>query len=205
MKLTARQSILFGFVKKQHGDQKRKYTGSLYHFHLMSVAEIVSRYFDNESLAIEIALCHDLYEDTECSMLELDKCLIGAGYSRNESIEITVGVMHLTDEFTHEKYPHLNRGYRKILESKRLGKTDSMIQSIKYADLIDNTSSIVSHDPGFAKVYVEEKVMMLDRMRDGDIEMFILVCNCDVEFRHCKCPISHYSNAIYQLSVRDRK
>jgi hypothetical protein len=36
------------------------------------------------------------------------------------------------------------------------------VQSIKCADLISNTSTIVKHDPGFAKVYLPEKKAILE-------------------------------------------
>ena len=41
-------------------------------------------------------------------------------------------------------------------------------KTIKLADLIDNTKSIVEHDPRFAKVYLEEKRLLLEVLKDGD-------------------------------------
>jgi len=164
MKLTEKQTLLFDFVKQQHGEQVRKYTGEPYWHHLLSVATIVSEY---EPTAIEIALCHDLFEDTNCSQDELFTHLCLCGYDSDSNDNIIDAVIELTDEFTNDGYPSLNRKKRKSEEAKRLGGISSIAQSVKYADLIDNTSSIVQHDKGFAKIYLEEKKEILSLMRSG--------------------------------------
>jgi hypothetical protein len=41
-------------------------------------------------------------------------------------------------------------------------------QTIKLADLISNSKSIMEHDPAFAKTYLEEKRLLLDVMTKGD-------------------------------------
>jgi guanosine-3',5'-bis(diphosphate) 3'-pyrophosphohydrolase len=41
-------------------------------------------------------------------------------------------------------------------------------QTIKLADLISNSKSIMEHDPAFAKTYLEEKRMLLAVMTRGD-------------------------------------
>ncbi len=172
MKLTKKQSKLFEFVTKMHGEQKRKYTGEPYVNHCLSVAEIVSEFEDD---CVEIALCHDLFEDTKCDFTMLCKELIRIGYDRNHAYSICTNVNELTDEFTHEDFPYLNREARKINEAKRLGTISHKSQSVKYADLINNTESIVTHDKGFAKVYLSEKELILQLMRKGNSTLF---CNC---------------------------
>ena len=176
MTLTERQNSLFECVKIFHSGQKRKYTGDPYHVHLIGVADLVQKYVD-DPLAVEIALCHDLYEDTDCNMGKLDYTLQKCYYHRSEIIQITVGVMHLTDIFTSEKYPELNRSKRKQLEAERLGKTDSLIHSIKYADMIDNMKTIVEFDQKFAKVYLSELRYLIECMRDGNNDLLILCCH----------------------------
>ena len=44
----------------------------------------------------------------------------------------------------------------------------STIENKTHADLICNTSSIIEHDPDFAKVYMAEKKLLLDVLVDGD-------------------------------------
>ena len=165
MKLSGRQKILLQYVKDSHGEQKRKYTGEPYWNHVYSVAKIIS---EIEPKGIEIALCHDLFEDTEVQMPDLLRFLTHSGYSNEESLFIVSGVNDLTDVYTKENYPILNRKERKRLEAERLGKVCELSQSVKYADLIDNTKSITEHDAGFAKVYLSEKRQMLDQMRRGN-------------------------------------
>jgi hypothetical protein len=48
------------------------------------------------------------------------------------------------------------------------------IQTIKCADLISNTSSIVKHDPKFAVTYLEEKRLLLDAMTKADPRLWQL-------------------------------
>jgi len=42
------------------------------------------------------------------------------------------------------------------------------VQTIKLADLIHNTTSIEFFDPHFYKVYKEEKIRILELLKDGD-------------------------------------
>jgi guanosine-3',5'-bis(diphosphate) 3'-pyrophosphohydrolase len=170
IKLTARQEQLFAFVSKHHGDQVRKYTGEPYTEHLLNVATMVP------ADLVEVALCHDLFEDTECSSLDLFDFLLNNGYDGNESDFICDGVHDLTDYYTKERCPDLNRAARKKLEAVRLGKISHTSQTVKYADLINNTSSIAYLDPGFAVTYMREKREILDQMRDGNIDLLIKCC-----------------------------
>jgi len=45
-------------------------------------------------------------------------------------------------------------------------------QTVKLADLISNTRSIVEHDPVFAKVYMREKLLLLDVLHRGNKLLF---------------------------------
>ena len=166
MKLTAKQKLLFEFVKIKHGNQERKYTGEPYWTHPLEVAKMV------EPNLIEVALCHDLLEDTDCDAPELLRELLSLSYEPNRAIEILQGVVDLTDVFIKEKFPKLNRKARKELEAERLGTISSNSQTVKYADLIDNTESIMTHDPKFGKTYLKEKRAMLELMNKGDSRMY---------------------------------
>ena len=57
---------------------------------------------------------------------------------------------------------------RKANEAIRLGTISDIAQNVKFADLIDNTISIVRHDKGFAKVYLKEKERALIYMQGGN-------------------------------------
>ncbi len=169
MQLNVRQNELLDFVKHCHKDQVRKYTHEPYWHHVYAVAEIVSEY---EPSGIEIALCHDLIEDTDCTEDDLKQQLLKCGYSETETVFIVDGVIDLTDQFTHEAFPKLNRKARKQKEAERLGKISYIAQTVKYADLINNSESITQHDKGFAKVYLSEKGDILKLMTKGNQELF---------------------------------
>jgi len=101
-------------------------------------------------------------------MFDLDSKLIDLGYKSHDRGTICRGVKGLTDVYTSEDYPRLNRATRKHKERIRLENERAMVQSIKCADLIDNTSSIVEHDIGFAKVYLREKEDILEHLKRGN-------------------------------------
>ena len=131
--------------------QKRKYTGEPYWTHTDAVAEIVAAYGGTETM-IAAAHLHDVLEDTPINVLEL---------YNNFGFNITGLVMELTDEYTAEKYAHMNRAARKKAEADRLSTISDSAKTIKLADLYDNTKSIVAHDPNFAKTYLREKEQVL--------------------------------------------
>mgnify|MGYP006921288240 CR=1 FL=1 len=169
MVLGENQLKLFDYVKQQHGDQVRKYTGEPYYNHLYQVAELASQYEDG---CVEVALCHDLFEDTKCDFNALYKAMADIGYDAKFAYKTCTHVKELTDEFTHEKYPYFNRDKRKLNEAARLGSISYLAQTVKYADLINNTSTIVQYDHGFARKYLQEKERILQVMTKGNPLLF---------------------------------
>lgn len=173
MNLSAKQQLLLEFVKEMHKGQVRKYTNEPYWTHPYAVAEISTKYVEN---SFEVAICHDLIEYTECTLGMLLSELKSIGYIQEIAMDICKDVQSLTDEFTKEAYPRLIRSYRKEREAHRLSLASHMAQSVKYADLIHNTTSIVDNDSEFAKLYLAEKRHVLDLMRGGDIDLLIECC-----------------------------
>jgi (p)ppGpp synthase/HD superfamily hydrolase len=184
LELTERQWALFDYVKEMHGPQKRKYTGAPYYTHLLSVADRVEQYVQN-GYETEIALCHDLIEDTACSLADLSSKLMSLGYNVEEDVEILAGVDDLTDKYTHERYPDLNRAQRKRLESVRIIASRPIAQTVKYADIIDNITSVIEHDPGFARVYASEIDNYLWKIDKGNRDLYIECCRVfeQIKFR----------------------
>lgn len=173
--LTERQQRIYDFVAEQHGTQVRKYTGEPYVLHCLEVAELVYKYTQLENLWI-VALCHDLFEDTSCTRVELYEFLRSVGNGELTTNLIETRVNALTDKYTAESYPKSNRQKRKLLEAVKLGKCDAAVHTIKYADIISNTRSIVAYDSKFALTYLPEKVQLLHYMRKGDINLYIQAC-----------------------------
>ena len=135
------------FARKAHAGQVRKYTGNPYSDHLAEVAGIVSTVLPHD-YAIATAWLHDTVEDCGVTLHEIDN---------HFGATVATGVQFLSDM---EKDG--NRAHRKALSRHRLSMAPGWVQTIKVADLISNTSSIVMHDPKFAVTYLEEKRLLLD-------------------------------------------
>lgn len=170
MKLTEKQEKLLKFVKQKHKGQVRKYTSEPYWNHPFAVARLVDSY--NILLGAEIGLCHDLFEDTDCTYMELFKVLFEIGYDVYLCQVICSGVQELTDVFTVENFPDLNRAERKRLEATRMGNVSSLAANVKCCDIIDNTENIMDHDPKFGEVYIDEKVFLLSNISHAWINVY---------------------------------
>lgn len=158
-------------ARELHGDQKRKYTGDPYVNHTVAVANIVKTYGGDESM-VYAAILHDVLEDTPTSGTELLNYLMEITDEPELSMRTFRLVGELTDVYTTESYPDVNRKGRKELEAMRLGTISSRAQTIKYADLLDNGMDIMSNDPKFGEVYVKEKEQILKYMDRGNQELY---------------------------------
>lgn len=149
------------FAERAHRGQMRKYTGEPYIVHPLEVAQLVSTVVADEDTIIA-ALLHDVVEDTVVTL---------------EQIRLAFGdaVAKLVHEVTDiSRKEHGNRAIRKGMDRQHLSMASSAGQTIKLADLISNTRSIVQHDPGFAKVYMREKAELLPVLRDGNETLFTM-------------------------------
>jgi len=152
------------FFRQAHESigQKRRYTGEPYFNHCLEVAESVSEIGGTEDMIIA-AFGHDTLEDVFPVKPQYDAYLIAREFGET----VVKFVVDLTDVYTKEAWPDLNRAKRKALEVERLARTSPEAKTIKLADLLSNTKSIVAHDPDFAKVYLKEKLAMLPHLADG--------------------------------------
>lgn len=142
--------------------QKRKYTGEPYWVHTDEVAQIVASVGGTEDMIVAAHL-HDVLEDVTPINPEYSFQRILKEFGQNAASM----VVDLTDEFIKEKYPKMNRAKRKQRERERIEKTQFDSQTIKLADLLSNTRSIVAHDPDFARVYLREKLALLGCLTNG--------------------------------------
>lgn len=146
------------FAIEAHGQQVRKYTGEPYWHHCQAVAELVaSTGADTDTVAA--AWLHDTVEDCEVDVATIGNVFNG---------RIAMFVYYLTD--TPKGYG--NRRERKDRDVNRLATAPAPVQTIKLADLIDNTSSIVEHDPQFAKLYLAEKRTLLSVLTKGNSDLY---------------------------------
>jgi (p)ppGpp synthase/HD superfamily hydrolase len=135
--------------------QVRKYTNAPYIVHPIEVAEIV-RSVPHTDAMICAALLHDVLEDTQVTEATL-RIEFGD--------EVTDLVVWLTDVSTKEDG---KRAQRKALDREHLSKAPAEAQTVKVADLISNTKTIVKFDPEFAVIYLEEKLALLDVLTKAD-------------------------------------
>jgi len=148
---------LFSKIAHEAIGQKRKYTGEPYYHHPLRVMNTVASVLPEDIDAQVVALLHDVVEDTKVT-LETISDEFGSKVAR--------GVYALSDTPTIEGGP--NRAKRKEMDRARLAKADGWIQTIKVADLIDNTANILEHDPKFGKVYLEEKRLLIKVLENAD-------------------------------------
>ena len=141
------------FAAVAHAGQTRKFTGDPYIVHPLQVMQLVRRVTEREDAAVA-AVLHDVLEDTVV---------------RASAIKRRFGqdVLDLVVELT-EVPIEGNRAARKASERERLAAISPMGQTIKLADLIANTRSIVKYDPKFAKTYLAEKAALLEVLTGGD-------------------------------------
>jgi guanosine-3',5'-bis(diphosphate) 3'-pyrophosphohydrolase len=164
------------FARSVHKDQRRKYTNNPYTDHLAEVAGTVATVVDwqliHPEVMIATAWLHDCMEDQGVTTAGLWGHLgINSDYSMTEVEAVVRGVWFLSD------LEQGNRAERKRLSRERLGGAPGWVQTIKVADLISNTSSIVMHDPKFAVTYLEEKRLLLDVLTEADPRLLQIARN----------------------------
>jgi (p)ppGpp synthase/HD superfamily hydrolase len=135
--------------------QVRKYTFEPYIVHPAEVAKIVRDAGGSEAM-VAAAWLHDTVEDTGVT-IETIRAEFGT--------EVAELVGWLTDVSRPE---HGNRAHRKALDRAHSAAAPAEAQTVKLADLIANTRSIMAHDEAFAKTYLEEKRLLLAVMTKGD-------------------------------------
>lgn len=145
------------FATKAHErvGQKRKYTGEPYITHPASVVAIVKSVPHTEEM-LAAAWLHDTVEDTGVLSQEIGKLF---GPKVQELVGWLTDVSKPTDG---------NREVRKHLDLQHIAGAPADAQTVKLADLIDNSRSIMERDKNFAKVYLAEKRRLLLVLTRGD-------------------------------------
>jgi guanosine-3',5'-bis(diphosphate) 3'-pyrophosphohydrolase len=136
--------------------QVRKYTNEPYCKHPEAVAALV-RTVPHTSAMVAAAFCHDVLEDTPCTEAQLRAELGDA---------VADLVMWLTDI---SKPEDGNREIRKRIDREHTAAAPREAKTVKLADLIDNSRSIVKYDPDFARTFLTEMRLLLDEaLAEGD-------------------------------------
>jgi (p)ppGpp synthase/HD superfamily hydrolase len=152
---TAEHARIFATAAHAAVGQLRKYTNEPYIVHPAEVVSIV-RSVPHTPAMVAAAWLHDVVEDTGVT-IETVRAEFGA--------EVADLVSWLTDVSRPEDG---NRGHRKARDREHTAQAPAEAQTVKLADLISNTRSIMAHDPKFAVTYLEEKRALLAVMTRGD-------------------------------------
>jgi guanosine-3',5'-bis(diphosphate) 3'-pyrophosphohydrolase len=140
--------------------QVRKYTGEPYIEHPRAVVALVRSVAHDEGM-LAAAWLHDTVEDTTVTIGDIQR-------------ECGLDVAKLVDELTDVSRPSDgNRKARKARDRDHLAVASPRAKTVKLADLIDNSASIVEHDPAFATVYLAEKRELLAVLTAGDLALLV--------------------------------
>lgn len=156
------KAYIFAMAAHAAVGQKRKNTNEDYIVHPVEVCNLLmladKSKVNDEMLAA--ALLHDVVENTQVQLSlvekEFGKC-------------VATLVEGLTDI---SKAEDGNRKARKEIDRMHTAKQSPACKTIKLADLISNTKSIVEHDKDFARIYIKEKELLLEVLSDGDENLY---------------------------------
>lgn len=135
--------------------QKRKYTGEPYAAHPHMVAMMIRNIPSHTWQQVVLAYLHDVVEDTQLTLADI---------TRMFGEEIATGVGFLTNV---EAYAG-NRAARHAMNVARLANAPHWVQTVKVADIYDNTRNIMKLDPVFGVKYLQEKIGALEVLKDAD-------------------------------------
>jgi (p)ppGpp synthase/HD superfamily hydrolase len=141
---------------KAHDGQRRKYTGEPYSMHPIGVSKIVET-VEHTPEMVAAALLHDVVEDTPVTFREIkDKF----GSTVAEYVHYCTNVSEKEDG---------NRAFRKKMDADHFALGPAESQTIKVADLIHNSLTIIPNDQKFFhKAYKYEKQYMMDVLTKAD-------------------------------------
>ncbi len=142
--------------------QLRKWTNEPYIVHPEEVARIVASVPGASEEMIAAAWLHDTVEDTKVEVTDI---------WREFGAVVASYVNWLTNP---SKKEDGNRATRKAIDREYIRNAPAEVKTIKLADLISNCSSVMEHNEAFAKVYLEEKRLMLEVLREGDSRLYTI-------------------------------
>lgn len=139
------------FALAKHSGQVRKHDGKPYIAHLDGVAAILKEYGYKSPEVIAAAFLHDTLEKSDTTIEELIEAF---------GLPVTELVFWLTDS---------ERGSseaRALQAAWRLSRAPWNAKLIKLADIIDNGTAIIAHNPNFGPTFLYEKRLELKKMAE---------------------------------------
>ena len=138
-----------------HAGHYRPHSNEPYVVHLASVAALVRSVPTHEPWMLQAAWGHDLLEDTQATLSVLRARL------DPRAVE---AIVWLSDHQISGK----NRVERKARIRDKLIRAPGRVQTVKVADVIDNSRSIAQRNPDFARVYLPEQAALVDVLDQAD-------------------------------------
>lgn len=166
--MTALASAALAYADMAHAsiDQRRKWTGEPYIVHPVAVTELV-RSVSHDQAMIAAAYLHDVVEDVAPLRPEFGLHAVRDHFGDD--------VADLVDWLTDVSAPaDGNRSTRKAIDRAHSAGAPARAQTIKVADLVDNSRTILTRDPGFASVYLPEKKALLDALTQANTSLVAL-------------------------------
>lgn len=146
-----------------HRRQVRKGTTLPYVVHLLEVHEIVSEVQGVTEAQKVASILHDYDEDTEFTHAR------PGDIARWFGEEVANHVRWLTKVSRPEDG---NRAQRAVIDRAHSASAPGETQTIKYGDIYSNARNIAQTLPKFAQIWLPEKVLQMDVMRNGDAILY---------------------------------
>lgn len=164
-------------AKRAHEGQTRK-DGSPYIYHPMRVFNLVALTGNPTEDMLCAAVLHDVRED--CPVKYWNEICSSFNYN------IVHFVNQLTNQYTKELYPKLNRAERKKKELERIAYICPEAKLIKCCDRYDNLQDLINQpDKDYAKLYLHESKALLDTLRQGcDFNVWTMLRYCIEQKEH---------------------
>lgn len=150
------RAFYFAVAAHEATGQVRKYEGGPYYVHPVRVAEVIAEIPGHQFGGVHsvcAALLHDVVEDTAVT-IEHVREMFGD--------EVAALVAEVTNPSKLPEHATKNRAARKEIDLEHLKGASPRGATIKMADILDNHSSIIEHDPHFAKTWVPEARRIID-------------------------------------------
>ncbi|OCP21963.1 MULTISPECIES: HD domain-containing protein [unclassified Ensifer] len=135
--------------------QTRNYSGESYIVHPRAVAKIIQALPDHTWQQVCMAWLHDTVEDTGVRLET-----IRAHFDE----EIKEGLYYLTNVEREAG----NRRERHAMNIERLALAPARVQTVKLADIKDNTKNVAQLAPSFAPLFLKEKDDVMAVLKRGD-------------------------------------
>lgn len=149
------------YASKAHAEagQRRKFTDEPYIVHPAAVVELVRSVSHSEDM-LAAAWLHDTVEDTASTLDDIRRHFGG-------NIASLVAMLTNSGDAAGQ-----SRVARKVAHFQHSQHATPQAQTIKLADIIDNTRSIIQYDPQFARVYLVEKRVQIGLLTAGNAALW---------------------------------